>query len=90
MADFGISERAKQIAAAAIEGKYGAMDEDIDFDYGYSPERGAYGLGMPRMSSIAHLAKNKRFLIIGGVTLVLVAAAVAGGIYWKKRKDAQQ
>lgn len=82
MAD--ISERAKQIAAAAIEGKYGAMDDDITYDDSVAPEEGAYGAGFKEMGAFF---KNKKFLIIGGVTIVLVAAAVAGGVYWKKRKD---
>jgi len=86
MTDFNISERAKQVAAAAIEGKYGAMEDDISFDYESSPEQRAYGA---KMSQIASLVKSKKFMIIGGVTLVLVIAAVAGGVYWKKHKKDQ-
>ena len=84
MGDFGISERAKQIAAAAIEGKYGAMNDDIDFDYD-SPEERSYGLGFPKLADLT----SKKFMIIGGVTLVLVAAAIAGGMYWQKKKKAE-
>lgn len=39
MADFDISERAKEIAAAAIEGKFGALDLDDGYD---DPEGNKY------------------------------------------------
>ena len=81
MGDYGISERAKQIAAAAIEGKYGALDDGIDFDYGTSPETGSYGF------KIKKIPINKKYMIIGGITLALVAVAVVGSIYLKKRQE---
>lgn len=83
--DPSITARAKEIAAAAIEGRYGSMDDDMGYGYGYSPETMAYGgKGTDKVMAII---KSKKFMIIGGITAALVVAAVAGGIYWKKRKQ---
>lgn len=82
MADFGISERAKQIAAAAIEGKYGALEDEMSFEGGSVPATAS----KTKVNFLEMITKNKKFVIIGGVSLVLIAAAVAGGVYWKKNK----
>lgn len=79
MADFGISERAKQIAAAAIEGKYGALEDEMGFEGPATPIKSKFGF-------LEMITQNKKYVIIGGVSLVLIAAAVAGGVYWKKSK----
>ena len=55
--------------------------DGIDFDYGTSPETGSYGF------KIKKIPINKKYMIIGGITLALVAVAVVGSIYLKKRQE---
>jgi type IV secretory pathway VirB10-like protein len=76
-----LSEHAKSIARALMEGKYGSMDSDIEFDADGAPANGYGGFSI-KMS-------KKTMMLVGGVALL---ALVAGGgyAYYKKQQEKKE
>lgn len=88
MASTDINEHARSIAKALMEGKYGGLDADFEFDAEDAPESGYGSMGKYGGRGTDFFKANKKMLMI--VAGILAATAIVSGGVWyynKQKKD---
>lgn len=81
-----VSEHARKIAKALMEGKYGAMDDTgVEFDSDLSPEE--LGYGGVGVAAFVKMHRNTLFIVLG---VTAIAAAGGGYYYWKKKQEEEK
>ena len=86
MAKAGL-DRAREIASKIISGQFGGLEDDDSDDVEYDDVAAKY-MGWPSSFSRMTGAQKKKVYLIGGITagVLIVAAAVGGYMYMKKKR----